>query len=170
MKEKSGTNTGIIVIIVLLVITVLGMGVYIAYDKGVKDSTSEVKVSEKEKVSDNNNAKETNNQPSKVVASRCTGTYSGSNTGTLPNGLTYDYKIKYVLNADGTFTEESNGLQKTGFYVINDNTVSIIKKKDTVGPREVDPYYYTSDYVIADDCSYILYNDFSSVTFKLNKQ
>ena len=63
----------------------------------------------------------------------------------------------YVFKQDGTFTADYGGASSTsGVFTINDNTISITGKKEITGPREEDPYYATSDYIISDDCSYIL--------------
>ena len=87
------------------------------------------------------------------------------------NGTTSNLKYTYILNQDGTFTSDFGGVSgSSGFYYINDNTISFIGTKDTVGPRDQDPRYATVDYVIADDCSYILYNDGNGISFKINKQ
>ena len=87
------------------------------------------------------------------------------------NGTTSNLKYTYILNQDGTFTSDFGGVSgSSGFYYINDNTISFIGTKDTVGPRDQDPHYATVDYVIADDCSYILYNDGNGISFKINKQ
>ena len=78
---------------------------------------------------------------------KCYGTYKHDN-------------ITFTLKSDGTFESDFFGASgTTGVFSINDNTVSLTGHKDTVGPREEDPYYYTSDYVIGDDCSYILYTE-----------
>ncbi len=71
--------------------------------------------------------------------------------GTYTNGTDATYK----LNEDGTFTNSVNNIESlSGYFMVNDNTISFITQKHTVGPREVDPSYNTGDYVIADDCSY----------------
>lgn len=171
---------GLIGVIVVLSILVVGLGGFIAYDKvfvttNSKDNTTSENESKNEKEQDSENetteeevesgTNETvtgNSQLQTTSVPKCTGTYYGALSATE----TY----KYVLNADGTFTAEFGGASGTsGVYVINDNTISLIGKKDVVGPREQDPYYNTNDYVIADDCSSITITK-GSATFGLDRQ
>lgn len=166
---------GLISIVIILAVLVVGLGGYIVYDKVLvttEKSTNQTANEEKNKKEEQNESKEneeseddteTNNISQETTATpRCTGTYYGALSATE----TY----KYILNADGTFTAEFGGVSGTsGVYVINDNTISLIGKKDVVGPREQDPYYNTEDYVIADDCSSITVTK-GSATFGLNRQ
>lgn len=172
---------GLIGAIVVLSILVVGLGGFIVYDKvfattdsntnttseketknekeqepeNETDSAEEVESDNTETVTDN-----TGSQPTTVP--KCTGTYYGALSATE----TY----KYTLNADGTFSAEFGGVSgTTGVYVINDNTISLIGKKDTVGPRNQDPYYNTEDYVMADDCSRIVVTK-GSATISLDRQ
>ena len=177
MEERKNKN-GFIIIIVLLLLIIIGLIFYIFLNNekitaSKKQNNSELKqeISEEQEdkedttidSSDNNTTDNSGNQV-------CTGIYYGEAQGTLANGLSYDYKYKYILNSDGTFTASFGDVSSTsGVYVINDNTISLISKKESTGPREQDPYYSTTDYVIADDCSYIIYNS-DSISFKLNKQ
>ena len=159
---------GLIGVIVVLSILVVGLGGFIVYDKvfATTDSntntTSEKETkNEKEQEPENETVNDnTGTQPTTVP--KCTGTYYGALSATE----TY----KYTLNADGTFSAEFGGVSgTTGVYVINDNTISLIGKKDTVGPRNQDPYYNTEDYVMADDCSCIVVTK-GSATFSLDRQ
>lgn len=168
----------LIAVIVILAVLVAGLGGYIVYDKvlitaekneNVTENKEKNKEKEQQEGNDSNNELESeentainDNSQSQSRTPRCTGTYYGAQSATE----TY----KYVLNTDGTFTAEFGGVSGTsGVYVINDNTISLIGKKDVVGPRNQDPYYNTEDYVIADDCSYITVTK-GSATFGLNKQ
>jgi len=130
-----------------------------------KDSTSKENSS-----SENEKEGESNASSSDGNSKRCSGTYFGESSGTLSNGLSYSYKYVYTLSLDGTYKSIiGDSASTTGVYVINDNTISFIGRKNNVGPREEDPYYTTSDYVIADDCSYIrVVSDTGN--FNLNKQ
>lgn len=176
MKEKrNDKHKGLIVVIAIIVI--LGMFGYFCYNKGYKDSTGATKqcISELNKDEELNNEKNTELEGNSSNVSlenekECFGTYSGETSGTLSNGLSYNYKYTYTLDENGTYTAkfgDNSGVR--GVYVINDNTISFIGKKDIVGPRDQSPYYATSDYVIADDCSYIKIDD-GTVSFNLNKQ
>ena len=87
-----------------------------------------------------------------ITNPKCTGIYTGTYA---ENSI-----INYNLNSDSTFTASYNGTSGTfGMFVINDNTISFIGLKDTPGQREQDPLYETQDFVIADDCSSILYKN-----------
>lgn len=169
---------GLIAVIVILAVLVVGLGGYIVYDKVLittekndnvtaNKEKDEEKEQQEEKDSNDELESEENtsindNSQTQTTTPRCTGTYYGAQSATE----TY----KYVLNADGTFTAEFGGVSGTsGVYVINDNTISLIGRKDVVGPRNQDPYYYTEDYLIADDCSHITVTK-GSATFGLNKQ
>ncbi len=168
---------GLISIIIILAILVVGLGGYIVYDKVFvetehsaeknENETSNKKENKKEETSNNVVESEPNTEvgnSSKVQTAKqkCTGTYYGASSATE----TY----KYVLNEDGTFTADFGGVSgTTGVYVITDNTISLIGKKDVVGPREQDPYYHTEDYLIADDCSSITVTK-GAATFGLNRQ
>lgn len=170
--EKNKTNKILIIIAItmaalLLVATILGLiasSLYISNkNKTLRDiSVPEIKNNETtdERITESNKENK---------APKCTGTYYGETSGTLPNGLAYDYKYTYVLNEDGTFTANYGETSDKGTYVINDNTITLISAKHTTGPREEDPSYESVDYVIADDCSYIRVGD-STLKFNLMKR
>lgn len=179
MKTENSKKIFIIAIIALVLI-IIGLILYIflnteKIDTSNNKMTSEVQeeisseqVEDKVDTTTDNGIENDNTNHSEV--SICTGTYYGETKGTLANGLSYDYKYKYILNENGTFTANfGESSMTTGFYTINDNTISFISKKETTGPRDQDPYYKTSDYIISDDCSYILIND-GDITFKLMRQ
>lgn len=80
------------------------------------------------------------------------------------DSLVIDSKVTYYLKKDGTYTAAFSGVSGTkGVSVINDNTLTLIGLKETAGPREQVPYYSSSDYIIADDCSYFTIEDFKAV-------
>jgi len=182
MEEKK-QGKGLIIAVIILTLLTIGMGGFIVYDKVLSpsnvnneektDSTKNENTTEEEEqntttepTNDETSTSEENNAASSTTTqtSKCTGTYYGE----LKDQY-YDLKYTYVLDADGTFTARFGETSGTsGVYVINDNTVSFVGKKDTIGPRDQDPYYSTKDYVIADDCSYILVTD--ETPFKLTKQ
>ena len=174
MEEKKQSK-GLIIAIIILILIIIGMGSFILYDKVLNPSN----ISNEEKTNSTKNenttppandkistSKEDNVSSSTTTqTSKCTGTYYGES-----KEQNNDLKYIYVLNTDGTFTAKFGDVQGTsGVYVINDNTISFVGQKHTVGPRDQDPYYSTQDYVIADDCSYILVNTTTS-SFKLIKQ
>ncbi len=174
IEDKKKNDNILIIVLVIAMMIIVGLVGYICYDKGVifasytssdkknLNSNNKVKDEKKDSTSKENSSSENekegenNASSSDGKAKRCSGTYSGETSGTLSNGLSYSYKYVYTLSLDGTYTSViSDSASTTGVYVINDNTISFIGRKNNVGPREEDPYYTTSDYVIADDCSYI---------------
>lgn len=170
---KKERNNILIFFLIFFIITTLLLAGYIYYDKNLKSVKSEDiketynnKKDESKKEETNN--EEINNQEEKTKT--CYGTYYGEAKGTYPNGLSYDYKYTYNLKEDGTFTANFGGVTETsGVYVINDNTVSFISLKNIAGPKDEDPQYSTSDYLISDDCSYIKIN-LDNETLQLNKK
>lgn len=163
--EDKNKNRGLIGALVLALLIILFLIGYIFNDKGMIFNSNALKdEAEKEEVIDDDNDLEKDSDGVK-----CYGTYYVETTGNLDNGLSYDYKYTYNLNNDGTFTADFSGNSAaTGKFVINDNTITFISQKHTTGPKDVDPMYSSVDYVIADDCSYILIND-GSVSFKIMK-
>ena len=186
--EENKQGKGLLIMVIILAILTLGMGGFIVYDKVLNPSSVKVNDEEKndssktentpaeeeEKTTESTNDEISADKENNVISnttntSKCTGTYYGESKGTYSNGISYDLKYTYVLNTDGTFTAKFGDTSGTnGVYVINDNTISFIGKDGTVGPRDEDPYYSTKDYVIADDCSYILVNE--GTPFKVTKQ
>ena len=166
MEKKS--NTGWVVYLILSLFIIFGLIFYICYDNGIvfKTNNDDKDIGEKNEIDDEDEEK-----IEQVNIPKCYGTYYGEYNEMSSNGTTSNLKYTYILNQDGTFTSDFGGVSgSSGFYYINDNTISLIGTKDTVGPRDQDPRYATVDYVIADDCSYILYNDGYGISFKINKQ
>lgn len=172
MEKKK--NWGFVVYFVVSLFIILGLIIYICYDKGIIFKSASVDNTEMKTEVTNHEKEDLEKKEedgTQVNTPKCYGTYYGEYNGISNNGLTLDYKYTYVLNQDGTFTADFGSVsRRSGFYYINDNTISLIGTNDTVGPREENTYYNTEDYVIADDCSYILYNDDNAISFKMNKQ
>lgn len=171
-NNANKTGKGLIIVIILLVLIILGLVGYICYDKGIILNT---KITNKtEKIVDNDEKTSDEQKIQSQETSKCYGTYYGEYSDTSNTNLTTNLKYTYVLNDDGTFTADFGGVSATeGTFIINDNTISLTSRREVVGPREESPYYETKDFVIADDCSYILYTnqeEVGTIQFKLNKQ
>lgn len=167
---KKERNNILIFFLIFFIITTLSLAGYIYYDKNLKSvKNRDIKETYNNK-KDESKKEETNKQEEKEKTKTCYGTYYGEAKGTYPNGVSYDYKYTYNLKEDGTFTANFGGVTETsGVYVINDNTVSFISLKNIAGPKDEDPQYSTSDYLISDDCSYIKIN-LANETLQLNKK
>ncbi len=178
--SKQKGKVGLIVALVLAIIVILCLVGYICYDKGIifkSEVPSEgTTTSENEEQNKQESNTTVEGQPPQettqavecppVSKPKCTGTYYGE---LIENN--YNLRYTYILNEDGTFTADFGGVSGTrGVFVINDNTISLVGHKDTVGPRELDPYYDTEDYIIADDCSYIKVVGSPGVELILNKK
>lgn len=186
--KKSGKGT--LVALIISIIIIIALAGYICYDKVLLSNSETEKTSkstankktivETDKEDDNDadetpvekdNSNDNSQNSSSTSASKCTGTYYGEVSGSFNNGLSYEYRHTYTLNADGTFELNINNASGTrGVYVITGNTISLIGAKHTTGPITEDPQYSTADYVIANDCSYILVDAGEGVTFKANKR
>lgn len=161
------------IVIVVMAIIILLLGGYLIFDK-VMNNVEDEKQQENatlENVQGNHELEQTqqeqNTDNCAKVVPKCSGTYYGEASGSYANGISYNYKYTYVLKEDGTFTADFGGVSgKQGTFVINGNTISLTGTKEIAGPQ--DPHYSTGDYVIADDCSYILYD--REINFKLLKQ
>ena len=69
----------------------------------------------------------------------------------------------YNLKADGTYVVENK--EESGVFTINENTITFIQMKHTVGPRDQDPYFNDGvSRLITDDCSKILLTSTGSET------
>lgn len=141
-EKYSHGNGGLVVALVITLLIIGGLIFYILYPNTAK--TSQIITST------NDNKTSTTSSPTTTtssVSAKCYGTYYGE-SGTL--------KYTYVLNKDFTFTADFTGASATkGVFTINGNTVSFTGLKETTGPSDEDPHYSTSDYIMADDCSYI---------------
>ena len=158
MKEVKKTQNYFVPFIVVGLLFIAAIA-YIGVDKFVLSRDKEK--CDTEVVEDEEDEFSTNQEAGSI---KCSGIYSGDYT---ENG--YDLHYTYNLNKDGTFSASFSETTGTiGAFVITDNTVSFISRKESTGDREVEPIYDTVDYVMAEDCSYILVND-GTVSFKLNK-
>lgn len=192
VEEKAQNNKTINIALIVAIVVIVGLVGYICYDKFMLDggridksdkldSTTKKQTSKdgsNDEVDDDNDKSSeeqstANNQPSTSIPNTrmCSGAYYGEASGTQGNGLSYDYKYTYTLNDNNTFSLEiSNASRTEGIYMITGNTISLISQKHTSGPKDLDPQYSTEDYVMADDCSYILVDDRNGVSFKATKR
>lgn len=164
--ENKNSNNSILICIISLICGALIMFI-LCYFNIIK-----VNIQSTDKRTEQESSNEIKNDCTPEIvetAAKCYGTYYGEYT-TTENNLTLDLKYTYILSKDGTFTADFGGVSKTsGVFTINDNTISLIGKKEVAGPIEYDPMYSTEDYVIADDCSYIIITTGTS-QFKVNKK
>ncbi len=154
MNQNKKNNNLLIPFIIVLVLLVAAVA-YISVDKFIlpKDECETSSGGEVEE--------EPKAEQQKAGEVKCMGTYEGEY-----NGLAYIYN----LNDNGTFSASYGDDAGTiGAFVITDNTVSFIGRKETHGDESEDPIYSTKDYVMAEDCSYIVAND-GTATFRLNKE
>ena len=158
-EKGKGSKVGIVILVIILMLVSAVAGAFFGpkflnveseTTKQLKKEVAELKKENKKlkeeetKEEAKEDAEESKSQESsKSTSSKCYGTYVAST----------NKSIKYILKEDGTFSAE--GIERKGYFVISDNTISLISQKHTVGPEEEDPYYITSDYVISDDCSTI---------------
>lgn len=156
MKEKKTSINFKIVFGALLVVIVVLCGVVFFKNSVFSDKKDSDVVdvdSDKDLKKDKASSEKASDSQKTEKTAKCYGTYKHDN-------------ITFTLKSDGTFETDFFGASgTTGVFSINDNTVSLTGHKDTVGPREEDPYYHTDDYVISDDCSYILYTEYGSTDF-----
>ena len=156
MEVETKVNKNLNGIVIILVILVLGLGGYIAYDKVLNkdnkttvenNSKTDTNAKNKNAETNKNNIEDNKNETNKSLSSkaRCYGTYYVN--GSASDGI-------YTLNEDGTWKVENQ--EKYGVFVINENTITFIESKHVTGPREEDPIYYNpKSYLISDDCSTI---------------
>ena len=175
MERKN--NKSLVVALMLAIIVILGLVLYICYDKEVIFSNNNTN-EEPENVSENDEETEdvnsnTDNSNNSLSAEdelntdenginaiynqkKCYGTYYGESSGTQDNGISWNIKATYVLNPDGTYSADYGTSFDEGIYVTIANTIVFIGPKHTFGPEDQDPHYYPENYVIADDCSYFI--------------
>lgn len=172
--EGKKDNKGLVAVIILLILVIIGMGLYIAYDKGIifSDDTDKTTTEEKndttidEDDSDDLDSEENDLEDSKT----CYGTYYGETQGTLDNGLTYNYKYTYVLNKDNTYTASFSGTSgESGTYSIKDGLISFTHQPEVTAPEGYETPDITDSYSISSDCSYIVI-PVNDTSFKLMKQ
>ncbi len=194
-NNKKKNNKGLLIGLIICIIVIICLSGYIYYDKVLSNNSkvdksflnSSTKKADEEEDNDdkeNRNNKDEDNKSKENANSsviypaktrKCTGTYYGETSGTQSNGLSYNFKYTLTLKDDGSFDftagplGTADTLGTTGVYIIIENTISLTGRKHTTGPVEQDPEYTTEDYVMAQDCSYILIND-DSISFKLMKK
>jgi len=168
--EENKSQKKYIILVVILLIVVIGLVLFICYDKNIIFSSNDEEISENQttEVEEDQDEQPTESEETTSNEQKCYGTYYGESSGTYSNGLSYDYKIKYILNEDGTFSADFSGASGTsGTYTISNNIVSFTGQAETSG--QAGTTYETTDYTIATDCSYIIYDN-GSEKFNLNKQ
>ena len=175
MEDNKKKNNGSVIIITILAVLVVGLAGYIGYDKLLnKESVKTNKTEEKTKNEDNNkktteetkSVEETKNvEETKTIENtnttneisnkaKCYGTYYVN--GNATEGI-------YILKEDGNF--EVKNTEKAGVFIINENTITFIKRKHTTGPRNEDPVYEDpQSYLIYEDCSKIRLTESGSHT------
>lgn len=173
MERKQG-NIGLVAVIILLILVIIGMGLYIAYDKGIIFSSDTAKTTTKYKndtTIDDDNSDDLDPEENNLEDSEtCYGTYYGETQGTLNNGLTYDYKYTYVLNRDNTYTASFNAVSsQSGTYTINDGLISFTHQPEVTAPEGYEPADIIDSYSISSDCNYIVI-PVNDTSFKLMRQ
>ncbi len=177
MHSDNERKTNFFIPFVIVLLVAVALAGYLGYEKIVlknkenNSNNNEVTNQESNKVENkeiNNSSNETTNTPVEnnesttecqtLPTPKCVGTYYGEQS---------DFKYTYTLNNDGTFTLDVGGVGTKGTFAINGNTISLTSQKHTTGPVELDPQYMTEDLVIANDCSYIVYD--VGTNFRLNK-
>lgn len=169
MEKKS--NPRLVVALILTIIIILGLVLYICYDKEIifsnkanEETENYSKNDEKEEDEKSNNSSgleddlntDENGINTTYNQKKCYGTYYGESSGTQDNGISWNIKATYVLNPDGTYSADYGTSSEEGIYVTIANTITFIGPKQTFGPEDQDPHYYSESYVIADDCSYFI--------------
>lgn len=160
---ETNNKLGLGILIGFLISSILALLLFVVCDKILfKDKNQKDAITNKEELVNNDTC-------TKMPIPKCVGTYYGEAIGSYANGLSYNLKYMYTLKEDGTFSADFGGVSGTsGTFVINDNTISLTGIKEVAGPNDMDTHYATGDYLIADDCSYILYD--SEIDFKLFKK
>lgn len=155
MEEKK-SGKGLVFLCCVLSLIIVAMGAFILYDKVLSPSetTDNGDTTNANSVSSANQNTTTVNESttSSSKESQCAGKYYGEASGTISNGLSYDYKYTYTLNSDGTFIADfSGGSGSSGIYVIYNHTITFIQPTSFSVPDAINMYSQT--YKIADDCS-----------------
>ncbi len=164
MEKK---NNALLITTIVLAILVLSLGGYIAYDKLLKEEkTTITEKTEKEEEKSEQEKQDTEQYDDdkenclQAASVKCFGTYYVN--GDINHGV-------YNLKADGTYNVENT--EEHGVFTINENTITFIRMKHTVGPRDQDPYFGDAvSHLITDDCSKIwLTSPNSEITASLDK-
>ena len=170
--KKKKSNTGLIIMIVVLTIAVLGLTGYICYDKLIvdKEEAKEINTDKKddktqttkeETTKEETKKEETTKEDKSAVETRkCIGIYSGrgavlqdAQTGENTYGT-----ITLELKEDGTYKLTKEGMDQywTGHYTIIENALLLKEGPHTCGGPDSDcREKYSSFLNILDDCSKI---------------
>ncbi len=177
MENEKKSNTKNTVLITVLVMLVIALAGYIAYDKFLSTDTTKTTEDNKQynesKTDDNKTVEENDNY---IKTRKCTGKYTGVGaigkdaiSGELEKG-----NITIELKEDGTYTlEKENPVNTTGEYTIIENTLLLKTTPDTCAPGIKCTANYSQYLYINEDCTKIStgYGSyFFSPDFTLEKQ
>lgn len=177
MENEKKSNTKNTVLITILVMFVIALAGYIAYDKFLSTDTTKATEDNKQytesKTDDNKTVEEKDNY---IKTRKCTGKYTGvvaigkdAVTGELEKG-----NLTIELKEDGTYTlEKENSVNTTGEYTIIENTLLLKTTPDTCAPGIKCTANYSEYLYINEDCTRIAtgYGSyFFSPDFALEKQ
>lgn len=159
MEKEKNANTKSAVLITILVMLVIALAGYIAYDKFLSTDTTKATENNKQynesKTNDNKTVEE---KDSYIKTRKCTGKYTGSAaigrdvvTSELEKG-----NLTIELKEDGTYTlEKENSVNVTGEYTIIENTLLLKTASDTCGPDIKCTTNYSQYLNINEDCTKI---------------
>ncbi len=159
MEKEKNANTKSAVLITILVMLVIALAGYIAYDKFLSTDTTKATENNKQynesKTDDNKTVEE---KDSYIKTRKCTGKYTGSAaigrdvvTSELEKG-----NLTIELKEDGTYTlEKENSVNVTGEYTIIENTLLLKTAPDTCGPDIKCTTNYSQYLNINEDCTKI---------------
>lgn len=177
MENEKKSNTQNTVLITVLVMLVIALAGYIAYDKFLSTDTTKTTEDNKQynesKTDDNKTVVENDNY---IKTRKCTGKYTGvvaigkdAVTGELEKG-----NLTIELKEDGTYTlEKENSVNITGEYTIIENALLLKTAPSTCGPDTDCKASYSQYLNINEDCTRIAtgYGSyFFSPDFALEKQ
>ena len=114
-KEIKKNNMGLIALVVILFIIIIGMGLYIAYDKGIVFSNTKKEATESsqsKEITDNDESRENSNEIKELDLSKCinnkTNTYSNS------SDVEGNYGLSMEINSEKTSVTLSIDWSKFG--------------------------------------------------------
>ena len=159
MEKEKNANTKSAVLITILVMLVIALAGYIAYDKFLSTDTTKTTENNKQynesKTDDNKAVEEKDNY---IKTRKCTGKYTGSAamgrdviTSELEKG-----NLTIELKEDGTYTlEKENSVNVTGEYTIIENTLLLKTAPDTCESDIKCTANYSQYLNINEDCTKI---------------
>lgn len=164
-EKKKGSKVGVILSIILIIAAGLG-GWFVGKintdkvekekiecQKELKQEKTKAEEVKEETPEETQSTTEKTTVVNSAVDTKCVGTYYVNGSATE----------KYILKEDGTYRVE--GQEEAGVFFTKDNTITFIKMKHTVGPKEEDPYYYDPQtYLKSDDCQTIRLTEAGSHT------